>query len=63
MKTLFVFAMLMAFSAAIVGCEASGSVGDNSGPEHKTVKEKTVTDSNGNVISHSEEKHTDTNNP
>jgi hypothetical protein len=60
MKPLITFAMLTLFSAMIVGCEASGSVGTDD-TKHQTVQEKTVTDPNGNVISHTETKSTDNN--
>ena len=43
MKTFLSLAMLAMFSAAMVGCHASGEVGDNDGTDNGSSYKKTTT--------------------
>ena len=54
MKGLLTCAMLAMFGAGLYGCDSMGT--NDADTKHETVKEKTVTDSNGNVVEHSETK-------
>ena len=64
MKTLITMLMLTMFSATIIGCDASGSVGtDSNGSKHEVTEKKTVTDANGNVVSQQETKSEQQSNP
>jgi hypothetical protein len=63
MKTFITMVMLAMFGAVIVGCEASGSVGDDSGSQHQVEQKKVVKDANGNVISSTDTKTDQQSNP
>lgn len=58
MKKLILIAALATYSGVMFGCQSD----DNSGPQHQQVQERTVTDPNGNVISHTESKTDSSNN-
>jgi hypothetical protein len=51
MKAIHMFIVATAMSGGLIGCQDNGP-----GPKHEQVQEKTVTDPNGNVVSHSEQK-------
>jgi hypothetical protein len=59
MKTFLLIAMLATYGGVMAGCQS-----DDNTAQHQKVHERTVTDPNGNVISHQETKtnSSDTNN-
>lgn len=50
MKTILLMAVLSVYGGVMCGCQSDDAA------EHQKVQEQTVTDPNGNVISHSETK-------
>jgi len=46
MRRFLSLALLFAFAASIAGCQASGSVDNDSGPHHDDVKVKAKVDTN-----------------
>jgi hypothetical protein len=60
MRTLLLLAALTVYGGFMTGCNS-----DENTAQHQKVDERTVTDPNGNVISHTEHKSSsnDTNNP
>jgi hypothetical protein len=51
MKTVLLIAVLSTYGAFVTGCQSSSD-----DAQHQKVQERTVTDPNGNVISHTEQK-------
>jgi hypothetical protein len=51
MKTFLLMAALATYSGVMAGCQS-----DDNTAQHQKVEDRTVTDPNGNVISHTESK-------